>query len=142
MFIGGSATNQGGIGMAKALGYGFVDREGKQLAPVGENLRKIYKIIKPQKKIFDGVQFCVSTDVSNALLGPYGATYIYGPQKGATRQQLPVLQKGMTNLSNNFIEYLDKNVTETKGGGAAGGLGAGSVAFLDAQIRNGFDTLS
>jgi glycerate kinase len=88
LLIGGSATNDGGVGAACALGYRLLDGNGTELKPIGENLRSIKKIVKVGINIFEGVKVSVGTDVTSPLIGKYGATYTFGPQKGAKPQDL------------------------------------------------------
>jgi glycerate kinase len=88
LFIGGSATNDGGVGAACALGYKVADRSSQELRPTGENLRNICKIISPKQSLFGNTKIRVATDVTNPLIGTKGATYFFGPQKGATQQSL------------------------------------------------------
>ena len=83
----------------------------------------------------------VATDVNNPLLGTLGATYTFGPQKGANEEALQILEQGMTHLNSKFIEYLHKDLSSLRGGGAAGGLGAGAVAFFNAEVVNGIGTI-
>ncbi len=130
--IGGSATNDAGIGMAAALGYQFLGKEGNILEPVGENLVHITQIIgqTPSPK----TQFIVLTDVDNPLHGPHGAAYIFAKQKGASMTSIKQLDKGLINIA----KWLP---AQTPGAGAAGGLGAGAVYFLGAKIVSGAEWL-
>ena len=135
--IGGSATNDGGIGMAAAIGYRFFDSEGAELSPSGGNLEKI-KIIESREKInLQGVEIVVAIDVKNPLLGREGASFIYGPQKGADPAMVHVLERGMVHFCAVVKRDLGIDLTTLEGGGAAGGLGAGSVAFLGATVGSG-----
>jgi glycerate kinase len=130
--IGGSATNDAGIGMAAALGYQFLDKAGNILEPIGENLVHIAQI-KGQNP-FPQIQFIVLTDVDNPLHGPQGAAHIFAKQKGATATSIKQLDKGLINVS----QWLPD---ELPGAGAAGGLGAGAVYFLGANIVSGAEWL-
>jgi glycerate kinase len=137
--IGGSATNDGGIGMAAALGYRFLDKDDKELNPIGDNLIHIKKIDATQAYINKNIQFKIACDVKNTLCGPDGATRVYALQKGAGQQEVEDLEKGMLNYMEVLKQELSIDVSGIKGGGAAGGLGAGSVAFLKAQLISGID---
>lgn len=140
--IGGSATNDGGMGCAAALGARFLDKEGKELEPVPVNLGKIQEI--DLSKMHSGIQeaeFVVMCDVTNPLLGESGATYIFGPQKGADDADKKFLEAGMENYAKVLEKTFGRNVAEVAGAGAAGGLGAGLMAFMDARLNRGIDTI-
>lgn len=141
--IGGSATNDGGAGMAAALGARFLDEQGQPVPPGAAGLLKLAKIdlsgLDPRLK---KSRFRVACDVSNPLCGPRGAAYIFGPQKGAKPDQLPQLDQALRNLSRVVLRDLGKDITEIPGGGAAGGMGAGLIAFFDAQLAPGFQIVS
>lgn len=135
--IGGSATNDGGIGMAAALGYQFYDQNDRVLSPIGENLTKISVIRTPDSLITSGKKITIMTDVKNPLCGQNGASAIYGPQKGATPEDVRLLDEGLSHLDSLFEKYFGKSVKNIEGAGGAGGLGAGALVFLDAQIQSG-----
>ena len=140
--IGGSATNDGGIGVAQALGYRFLDAGGKELKAVGGNLIQL-KTIETDKvhpKLND-VQVKVACDVSNPLYGPHGAAYIYGGQKGASPKEIEELNRGLENYAKVIQETFGINVQNFKGGGAAGGMGAGCKIFLNAELLSGIDLI-
>lgn len=145
LFIGGSATSDGGIGMAAALGYRFLDEAGKSLHPAGESLRALKKIEKPDdeqtRQALQSVEFHVVCDVKNPLFGEQGAAHVYAPQKGADENAVEILDEGLRNLAKLVKEDLGKDIAEMPGTGAAGGLGGGAVAFLDADILPGIDTV-
>jgi glycerate kinase len=130
--IGGSATNDAGIGMAAALGYRFLDASGIELPPIGENLVRIEKI--EGQNPFPKIQFVVLTDVDNPLHGPHGAAHVFAKQKGATALSIKQLDKGLINSA----RWLPESIP---GAGAAGGLGAGAVYFLGAKISSGAEWL-
>jgi glycerate kinase len=138
--IGGSATNDGGIGMATALGFRFLDAEGAAVEPVGGALDRIRRIdasgVDPR---VEDVRFEAICDVDNPLLGPRGASRVYGPQKGATPAQIEALDAGLANLAGVIEADLGIDVRDLPGAGAAGGLGAGLCAFLGAELRRGVD---
>lgn len=138
--VGGSATNDGGTGMADALGYRFLDAQGQRIIPSGERLQHIEKIERPADN-FDEFTVVVLTDVQNPLTGPHGASSVYGPQKGATPSQVELLDKGLHHLAAVVDRDLGVPVGSIPGGGAAGGLGAGAVAFLGASIEAGCESI-
>lgn len=135
--IGGSATNDCGIGMAAALGYRFLDAKGNELEPVGKNLSAVQMIDGSEKADVGKVQVQVACDVSNYLTGEEGATKVYGPQKGATPAMAESLEAGMQQFAERVKNQTGKDITTIKGGGAAGGMGAGCVLFLDAAVVSG-----
>ena len=140
--IGGSATNDAGLGMAQALGYKFYDREGKLLGPGGKELINLYKI--DVSDIHKSISFCrfdVACDVANSLTGKNGAAYVYAPQKGADSIMVRKLDKGLSNFAEVIKKELGRDVKKIKGGGAAGGLGAGLAVFLKANLRPGIDII-
>ncbi|MDG1872047.1 MAG: glycerate kinase [Flavobacterium sp.] len=140
LFIGGSATNDGGIGMAAALGYDFFDSKGAVLSPVGASLIAIDSIDSSNRKLeLNDIEFTVVCDVKNPLYGPNGAAYIYGAQKGASAESIALLDMGLQNFSKQVEIHLKIDVATILGGGAAGGLGAGAVCFLNAKIKSGID---
>lgn len=139
--IGGSATNDGGVGMAAAFGWQFLNQTGNQLPPIGNHLVHIRQLVPPPAPPFLNIKFSVACDVSNPLYGPNGATRIYGPQKGATPRQLPRLDRGLRNLARLMREQFGVDVADVPGAGAAGGLGAGALFFLNAQLRPGADVV-
>lgn len=138
--IGGSATNDGGIGMAQALGAVFLDRDGEILPASAHLLRKIAAIdFSQMDPRINHTRFHVYCDVSNPLLGPLGATHTFGPQKGATARQREQLETGMKNLAMIWQKTSGRDLRNLAGAGAAGGLGAGCMAFLGAQLHQGAD---
>jgi len=138
--LGGSSTVDGGTGLAHRLGIIFYSNEKKLERMSGGVLNEITRIdisnLHPKVK---STRFIGACDVSNPLLGENGAAKVYGPQKGATPEQVMFLENGLTNLSKKIKECIGKNVSEIKGAGAAGGLGAGLVAFLDAELWSGIE---
>jgi len=140
--IGGSATNDGGIGMAQALGARFLDKDGRELPGIGASLASIVKIdlsgLDP--RIADTTIEAVC-DVDNPLYGPKGAAFVYGPQKGASPEQVKELDKGLKNLAEIIQNDLAIDVADMPGAGAAGGLGAGLYAFLGAKLCKGIDLI-
>lgn len=141
--IGGSATNDGGAGMAQALGFGLYDREGLTLNPGGASLGSL-DTIDPSNvhPLLGKAKITVACDVRNPLTGPTGATYTYGPQKGATPEMLATLEKNMVHYSKKLQQQIGVNVSDIPGSGAAGGLGAGLMAFCQAEMVSGFELIS
>ena len=140
--IGGSATSEGGIGMATTLGYRFLDKNKKDLLPNGENLLKIHQIIPPDVRPIPGnCELIVLCDVNNPLYGPRGAAPVFAAQKGASPEQIRYLDAGLKHLAALIEKNLKVDVHHLAGGGAAGGLGAGLVAFTGATLRPGIDTI-
>ena len=141
--IGGSATNDGGAGMAQALGFGLYDRDGLSIQPGGGSLADLQFIdCSNVHPLLGKAKITVASDVRNPLLGPNGATYVYGPQKGATLEMLEVLEKNMARFSHILHQKLGTNVARIPGAGAAGGLGAGLTAFCNAEMSSGFELVS
>lgn len=138
--IGGSATNDGGIGMLQALGYEFLNQEGN---PVGEGAKVLSEIQTIQKKkdavSFEHCQIEVACDVNNPLCGENGATYVFGPQKGVKMEERERIDKAMSHFADVTETFLGVNKREIKGAGAAGGLGFALVAYLQATLRSGID---
>lgn len=140
LFIGGSATNDAGIGMAAALGFQFCDESNEVLKPIGKSLLAIGKIGSDNLLVnLDEINFTVVCDVKNPLYGLNGAAHVYGGQKGASAIEIEALDLGLQNFSKQISKYLHKEVATIPGAGAAGGLGAGAVCFLNATIKSGID---
>ncbi len=135
--IGGSATNDGGAGMARALGYRFLDRAGQDLPEGGAALRRLHHLEGQTDPRLIRPAIEVACDVRNPLLGPEGASAIYGPQKGATPAMIAELDAALETFADVIEAFVGRNVRDVPGAGAAGGLGAGLVAFLDARLRSG-----
>lgn len=136
--IGGSATVDGGMGMAQALGARFLDSRGKTLGYGGGELSHIRKIdISGLHKRINKTEFIVAMDVKNKLLGADGAAMVYGPQKGASPATARELERGMANYASVIKAQLGKDVRNLPGAGAAGGLGAGLAVFCGAKMRSG-----
>jgi glycerate 2-kinase len=140
--IGGSATNDGGIGMAMALGVRFFDEKGDLVTGGGSSLSRIHHIdLAELDPRLINVSIEVICDVSNPLTGPSGATYTYGPQKGGTPLILEELESGMEHYRKIIIKDFDIDLNTVPGAGAAGGLGGGLVAFFKATLKPGIDTI-
>ena len=140
--IGGSATNDGGVGALRALGVRFYDRNHRELPCRGMDLKEIAVIDDSGliKEIKDS-EFVVLSDVTNPLCGPLGATYTFGRQKGADDARLQMLEDGMCHYRDLLTEKYGINVDEIPGGGAAGGLGTALRVFLNAKMQRGIETL-
>jgi len=140
--IGGSATTDGGIGMAAALGVRFLDDRDEAVEPVGGALGRIRRIdISGRDPRIGGVRIEAVCDVHNPLCGADGAARVYGPQKGATPEQVELLDAGLGNLAAVVKRDLGIDVRDLPGAGAAGGLGAGIRAFLGGELRRGVDVV-
>ena len=136
--IGGSATNDGGCGMAEALGYRFIDGSGRELPRGGAPLLQLERIDRAAvDPAWRDVKVMVACDVTNPLTGPEGASYVYGPQKGADPVTVRLLDRALAHLAEVIEHDLGKRVADLPGAGAAGGTGAGLVAFLDANLLPG-----
>ena len=140
--IGGSATNDGGMGFASALGIRFLDQDGHVLEGRGEDLEKVAHIdMSGLDPAVQKAHFTVMCDVTNPLCGPDGATYTFGKQKGGTPEILDRLEKGMQNYRDVIIREFGINPDEIQGSGAAGGLGAALKVFLHAEMKSGIETV-
>ncbi len=140
--IGGSATNDAGIGMAGALGYQFLDNEGAVMAKenlIGKSLHKLERLIPPPAQA--AIETVVLCDVDNPLFGEKGAALVYARQKGADETAIAQLDKGLQHVARILQNHFGKDFSALSGAGAAGGLGAGAMAFLNAQLRPGIDTV-
>ncbi len=136
--VGGSGTNDGGCGMFCALGAKFLDKDGKEFLPVGAKLCDIEKIdiSELDKRLFD-CEFTIATDVKNTLTGKDGATFVYARQKGATDDDLLLMEKGMCHYAN----VIGNGIASIEGAGAGGGLAVPLLAFCNAKICSGIDAV-
>lgn len=137
--LGGSATNDGGFGMARALGYRFFS-ETSELVDGPEELIALTKIVPPDEMRLP--QILAAVDVRNPLLGDRGATRVFGPQKGASPDQLKLLERALATLSQVVARDLGVDFRDAPGAGAAGGLGFGLMSFCGAKMRWGFDIVA
>ena len=138
--IGGSATNDGGAGMAEALGVRFFDKQGERLAPGGGALGDLHRIdISGLDSRLAEVDIQVACDVTNPLCGPQGASAVFGPQKGATPEMVATLDHHLAHYADVISQQLGHEVAATPGAGAAGGLGAGLMAFTHCTLRKGIE---
>jgi glycerate kinase len=140
--LGGSSTNDGGAGLAMALGVKLLDKHNKAIGYGGAELLKLKKIdiTGVDKRIFNTRIICLC-DVENKICGKQGASYIFGPQKGAPKNDVLTLDKALKNYATIIINNLGVDVFSLKGGGAAGGIGAGLFAFFNAELKNGIKTI-
>jgi glycerate kinase len=135
--LGGSATNDGGFGMARALGFQFLGNAGE--LEKTEDLLTLERVVRPQRTF---PEIIAAVDVQNPLLGPRGATRTFGPQKGGTQEQLEMLEHALSRLAEIVARDLGSDFKATPGAGAAGGLGFGLLSFCGAAIRPGFDVVA
>ena len=140
--IGGSATNDAGTGMLQALGFRFLDSHGNILGQGGEILEKIAFVDNSQKHpLLNNAHFIVVCDVNNPFYGPNGAAYIFARQKGADDSMIESLDKGLRSFAKVIQEKTQKDISHIPGSGAAGGMGGGILAFLQAELKPGADLL-
>lgn len=140
--IGGSGTNDGGAGMLQALGVRFLTKNNEEIPRGGKNLNLIHKIdISNLDSRLSKVKVEVACDVTNPLTGKEGASYIFGPQKGATEEMVKELDNNLKHYAKVIREQIGKDVENISGAGAAGGLGAGLLAFLDTKLVRGVDLI-
>lgn len=139
--LGGSATNDGGAGIAKALGYVFKEDGDEIIDPVGKNLSAIQSISCEKPELFNTVSFYAVNDVQNPLFGEYGAAHVYGEQKGATEEDIRILDAGLEHLDRIVQKQMNKNNADAHGAGAAGGTAYGLKTFLNAEFVIGIDFL-
>lgn len=138
--IGGSATNDGGAGMIQALGGRLLDQSGQEIAPGGGHLSELAVIdLSLLDSRLKKVKIDVACDVDNPLTGPKGASAVFGPQKGATAEMVQQLDKNLSHYADVMEQTVGKSIRHVPGSGAAGGLGAGLLAFLDAELKRGVE---
>ena len=138
--IGGSATNDGGLGAMQALGFKIFNKDNIELGQGGKVMSEVSYIDSSSAlKELKDCKFIVACDVDNPFFGEYGAAHVYGRQKGADDEMISELDLGLKHLSNIFEKELKKDISQLPGAGAAGGLGGGLVAFLDAKLMPGID---
>ena len=138
--LGGSATNDGGFGMARALGFRFVDAQGAELGTSASELVRLHQIEVPAE--FQLPRITAAVDVQNPLLGKHGATRSYGPQKGATAEQVQRLERALARLADVVARQFGCDAREVSGSGAAGGFGFGLMTFCGASVRSGFEVVA
>lgn len=135
--LGGTITNDGGVGALSALGVKFINDSGECFIPTGLTLSNIINIDVSNLK--QNIKIVILSDVTNPLYGENGATYIYGKQKGASINELDIMEQGMINYSNITNSVLKKDETMTAGSGSAGGLGYSFISYLNADISSGIE---
>lgn len=142
MGIGGSATNDAGIGMLNALGAQFLDKDGAKLKPIGASLSKINEIdLSNLHPSLHETSFTIACDVSNPFYGEQGAAYIYAPQKGANPSEVALLDEGLKHYANIIMQHTQMDISSIAGAGAAGGMGGGVLPFLNVKLESGIDTI-
>ncbi|MFU0831576.1 MAG: Glycerate 2-kinase [Oscillospiraceae bacterium] len=140
--LGGSATNDGGTGAASALGVRFRDKNGKDFIPVGETLGNIASIdVSGMNPALHNVELITMCDIDNPLCGPRGAAAVFGPQKGATKEEVLQLDRNLEHLAEVVRKDLGKDILSLPGAGAAGGMGGGMAAFFDSHLQMGIETV-
>jgi len=138
--LGGSATNDGGFGLARALGFRFIDRHGRELIGSVSTLLDLSRIEPPDDLSLPRIT--AACDVTNPLLGPHGATRTFGAQKGATPEQLETLERSLARLAEVAARIFQRDYRDVLGAGAAGGLGFGLLTFCGAVMRSGFEVVA
>ncbi len=140
--LGGSCTNDFGAGMAAALGVKFFDKDGKQFIPVGQTLSLIEKIdLTSLSEKVNGVEFVTMCDIDNLPYGETGAARVFAPQKGADEKAVELLDEGVKHVCDVYLKQYGVDLSTLKGGGAAGAMGAGTVAFLNSRMDMGIDVV-
>ena len=140
--LGGSATNDAATGILAALGYRFLDSDGHELYPCGENLTKITAIdASDTDPRLARTEFVLACDVDNPFCGKNGAAAVYAPQKGATPEQVRALDDGMRHYASLLLSLTGTDIRDIPGAGAAGGIAGGLLPFVNARIRSGIDTV-
>jgi glycerate kinase len=140
--VGGSATTDGGAGMARAMGARFLDMAGNELPRGGAALADLERIEWQRPPALAGIDLVVATDVANPLCGPDGAARVYAPQKGASPEQVDQLEAALFRYAQVLRRHFGVDFANLPGGGAAGGLAAGFASFLGAGIQSGFDLVA
>lgn len=142
LFVGGSATNDGGIGIAKALGFDFLSEDKSSLDPIGMNLAKIHTVINTKTSDISSLDLTVLHDVSNPMHGPDGAAFTYAQQKGASQEDIISLDEGLKNYASILNRNLNYDIGSISGIGAAGAVSASLLALLNAEMKDGFEVLA
>ncbi|RUM90312.1 MAG: glycerate kinase [Thiomicrospira sp.] len=147
--LGGSATNDGGVGALQSLGFAFLNDQGDPIELGGEALTSLSKIVKKspglaekKRKSLDEIDWVIACDVSNPLLGEQGATAVFGPQKGVDKRSFAILENGLAKLADILKKDWHQDIKDLPGAGAAGGMAGSFVGLLNAQLVSGFDLLS
>lgn len=133
--LGGSCTNDGGVGMAAAVGVKFTDRDNREFIPTGGTLSRIERIDTRDMLDLSGVKITAMCDVDNPLCGDNGASKVFGPQKGADMEMTELLDRNLKHFADVIKSQLNKDIIDMPGAGAAGGLGAGAAVFFNAELN-------
>lgn len=142
IFLGGSATNDGGCGLFAAIGTKFFNKEGEEFIPTGGDLKDIVRIDNSlTTNLLKDIQIIGMCDVNNPLYGHNGAAYVYAPQKGADEKMVAELDEELKNLDKTVKKFLHKDIAKIEGSGAAGGLGFGILAFGNGSLKSGIETI-
>lgn len=142
LFIGGSATNDAGTGILSTLGYRFLDRDGNELTPSGKILADICEIdVSGACGALSECSFTIASDVTNPMCGENGAAYVFAPQKGASAEEVKMLDTGLRHFCNIIRKQTGKDISGLPGAGASGGAGGGLAAFLEAKSESGAETV-
>ena len=141
LLLGGSATNDAGMGICKALGFSFINTKGEILKPTGEHLAEVGSISYNNRYALDKIKFNLLCDVRNPLYGTNGAAQVYAGQKGADISKIELLDAGLKHYSS-LLALRGNHIDDLPGAGAAGGVAGGLFALLDAKIESGFDKIS
>lgn len=140
--LGGSATNDGGAGMLQALGLQILDSKGNEIGPGGGELNKVSKIdLTAFDKRINSSKFIIASDVQNPMVGLNGASHIFGPQKGASPDEVQLLDQYLVNWADKILEFTGTEVHDQPGAGAAGGIGGAFQAFFPFEMRRGVDVV-
>lgn len=141
--VGGTCTNDGGMGLLSALGVKFLDKENKPLLGIGKDLIKVHKIdMNKLNPLLENVEFVIANDVTNKLYGKYGAACVYAKQKGASDEEIIYLDNGLKNYAQIINNELKTNVEKIKGGGSGGGIGMALMVFLNAKMESGYKLMA
>ncbi len=140
--LGGSSTNDGGCGAAAAAGIKFYDQAGKEFVPTGGTLIDIARIdFSGKHPLLGGLEIVTMCDIDNPMYGPTGASFVFGPQKGANPQMVEELDHGIQHLSHVLAQETGNDISQIPGTGAAGAMGAGMIAFFNARLQMGIQTV-
>ena len=140
--LGGSATNDAACGCAAALGTEFYDAEGKSMIPTGATLKDVARYDNSRtEELLNDIEIIAICDVRNPLYGEDGAAYVFGPQKGADHEMVISLDAGLRSIGSLMDEYTHRDISGIPGAGAAGGMGAGAVAFFGAELKSGIEAV-
>lgn len=140
--LGGSSTNDGGCGAAAAAGIRFYDRGGREFIPTGGTTADIDRIdLSGRDSLLEQVEIVTMCDIDNPMYGPAGASFIFGPQKGADEAMVLQLDEGIRNLSRAIAQATGADISQVPGTGAAGAMGAGMIAFFGSRLQMGIQTV-